>query len=59
MSQTTPTTVSGAEAPYQQGRRFCGHCGREFYGALRARWCSDACRQAAYRARQKKQRVTA
>lgn len=39
-----------------QVKRICAHCGKEFEGALRARWCSAACKQAAYRLR--KQRVT-
>jgi len=34
--------------------RICSHCGRRFTGALRARYCSNACRQAAYRDRAKR-----
>jgi len=38
--------------------RTCSHCGRKFTGALRARYCSAACKQAAYRERKSRERVT-
>lgn len=41
-----------------QVERTCAHCGRKFTGALRARYCSAACKQAAYRERKKRVRVT-
>jgi len=34
--------------------RVCSHCGKTFEGALRARYCSAACKQAAYRDRKDK-----
>jgi len=32
-------------------RRICQLCGREFMASPKARWCCNACKQAAYRAR--------
>lgn len=35
--------------------KVCGWCGKPFEGERdRGRWCSDACKQAAYRARKGK-----
>lgn len=34
-----------------RGVKPCTHCGEPFKGINRARYCSDACRQSAYRAR--------
>lgn len=38
----------------KQTDRICGYCGQPFRGALRARWCSNACKQAAYRERKER-----
>ena len=45
---------SGFVARYEPPRRFCHHCSRLFYlgthtPASTVRFCSDSCRQAAYR----------
>ena len=35
-------------------RKCCGWCGQPIKGALWRRWCSDACKMKAYRARKKR-----
>lgn len=40
-----------------QPEKVCAYCGRKFRAAAKARYCSNACKQAAYRERQKR-RVT-
>ncbi len=54
---TMPSASSGPHAGIDTGvgnegtPKRCGHCGRAFVGVGRQRWCSDGCRQAAWRAR--------
>lgn len=43
-------TSKTAKTPHQS-RACCGWCGKPITGPLWRRWCSDACKMRAYRAR--------
>jgi hypothetical protein len=38
-----------------QAEKVCAYCGRKFKAAAKARYCSGACKQAAYRERKARQ----
>lgn len=47
--ERTPSEVARELAALQRReRKACAHCGREFEGVLRARYCSRACATDAY-----------
>ena len=59
----TATTVRGPDLPVTGVRNdtattVCGQCGADFTAVGRRRWCSDACRQAAWRRRRAAPRPT-
>ena len=59
----TATTVRGPDLPVTGVRNdtattVCGQCGADFTAVGRRRWCSDACRQSAWRRRRAAPRPT-
>jgi transposase-like protein len=54
----TAVTGKGLDRMTEKKEYTCEHCGRKFKtnNTLGARYCSDACRQAAYRERRQKQK---
>jgi hypothetical protein len=44
--------------PYTPKDKICAWCGRPFRAAAKARYCSDACKMKAYRARKARKGVT-
>lgn len=49
--KTKPRETVDTSSPHEL--RVCKECGTKFYGSHLARWCSNACRQRAYRKRRK------
>jgi hypothetical protein len=43
-----------AETANREVKRTCSNCGTRFHGASHARYCSGACKQAAYRDRKRR-----
>ena len=59
----TATTVRGPDLPVTGVRNdtattVCGQCGADFTAVGHRRWCSDACRQSAWRRRRAAPRPT-
>jgi len=53
---STPTTITAVRN--DAATALCGLCGTSFTPTGRQRWCSDACRQAAWRRRRQAPRPT-
>lgn len=54
----TTTTTTTTAVRYETPTTVCGQCGTSFTPTGRRRWCSDACRQSAWRQRRAAPRPT-